>query len=193
MLAFIARSRVFVPGLLDRHRAGFERICEAYRWDDSALVSSHNDPNPRNILFDGSRLWLVDWETSCSNDPLTDVAVVTHELAGTPELQELLLRGWLRREPDRVTRARLVLMRQLTRMYFACVIFRLFAGNSSREPDTDLRALSGPEFVAAIQAGRLRLGSPELLYAFGKMFLAGFLDGMGAPDFEPALADARRG
>ena len=193
MLAFVRRSRVFAAGLLDPHQEGFERIGEAYPWNEAARVSSHNDPNPRNILFDGARLWLVDWEGACRNDALTDLAVVTHELAGTPDLQQQLLRSWLGREPDPTTNARLVLMRQLTAMFYACVIFRRFAGESNREPDWDLKALTGAEFTASIAQGRLRLGTPELLYEFGKMFLAGFRDGLTAPGFEEALVAARQG
>jgi len=65
---------------LDPHLEGFETIRAAYPWDASALVSSHNDPNPRNILFDGQRLWLVDWELRFRNDPLTDIAILMQEL-----------------------------------------------------------------------------------------------------------------
>jgi hypothetical protein len=41
-----------------------------------APVSSHNDPVPANILFDGRRPWLIDWEWAYRNDPLVDVAIV---------------------------------------------------------------------------------------------------------------------
>jgi aminoglycoside phosphotransferase (APT) family kinase protein len=193
MLAFVRDANVFAPGLLDPHVAGYERIRAAYPWDDAARVSSHNDPNPRNVLFDGARLWLVDWETACANDPLTDVAVLTHELASTPELQDTALCAWLGREPDRAVRARLALMRQVTRLFFACALLRLFAGNPERRPDSDLTALTSAEFLAALQAGRLKLGSAELLYAFAKMFLAAYLAALRAPDFEESLAAAAGG
>jgi Ser/Thr protein kinase RdoA (MazF antagonist) len=191
MLGFVRDSRVFAPGLLEPHWRGFERIRDAYPWNDAAMVSSHNDPNPRNILFDGARLWLVDWETACANDPLTDLAVFSHELATTPELQRDMLRAWLGREPDEVTRAKLLLMQQLTRAFFACVLLRLFANDPNRAPDPDLRSLTPAEFVSAIQTGKLRLGTPPVLYEFGKMFLAGFLDGLSQPGFEPALSIVR--
>lgn len=193
LLAVVRRSRVFAAGLLDPHYAGFLRLRQAYPWSDAALVSSHNDPNPRNILFDGQRLWLVDWETSYLNDSLTDIAIVSHELAPTPELQQRLLRGWLGREPDLAVRARLVLMRQLTRLYYACLIFSAFGAAPRAEPDSDLKALTPAEIIAAVGQGRLKPGSPEMLYAFGKMFLAGFLDGLTAPGFEEALVVARAG
>lgn len=191
MLGFLRRSRVFGAGLLDPHAEGFARIRAAYPSDSVALVSSHNDPNPRNILFDGSRLWLVDWETAYQNDPLTDLAVVTHELAGTPELQDVLLRSWLGGEPDAATRARLVLVRQLTRLFFACALFRHFASDPERVPDPHLTALTPEQFVAALQGGRLQVGTPQVLYEFGKMFLAGYLAGLSDPGFDDALARAR--
>lgn len=192
MFAFVHGAKVFAAGLLDPHLAAFERIRDAYPWDDAARVASHNDPNPRNILFDGKRLWLVDWETGYRNDSLADVAIVTHELAATAELQEILVRAWLGREPDRGTRARLVLMRQITRIFFASVLFRLFAADPNREPDPSLVALTPAEFVGALQSGRLRLGTPQVLYEFGKMFLAGFAAELGAPGFEESLAAVAR-
>jgi hypothetical protein len=76
-------------------------------------------------------------------------------------------------------------MRQVTRLYFACVILRRFTARA--QPDHHLSALTPAEFVSAIQAGRLRIGTPELLYAWGKMFLAAFRDGLDAPEFEAAL------
>jgi aminoglycoside phosphotransferase (APT) family kinase protein len=190
LLSSVAGSGVFAAGLLEPHREGYERIRQAYPWHDAALVSCHNDPNPRNILFDGERLWLVDWETACRNDPLTDVAIASLELAATPDLQEVLLRSWLGGEPDRATRARFTLMRQVARLYFACLIFGQFAARP--EPDSSLQALSGLEFATAIEQGRLRIGTPELLYAWGKMFLAAFRDGLNEAGFEEALVVARR-
>ncbi len=68
-------ERRFAPGLLDPHRAAFERLREELEWDPANHVSSHNDPNPQNVLFDGARLWLIDWEAACRNDPMVDVAI----------------------------------------------------------------------------------------------------------------------
>jgi thiamine kinase-like enzyme len=92
--------------LLDPHRDGFERLRDAYPWDESGLVSSHNDPHPGNILFDGERLWLIDWETAYRNDPAVDLAIMTMYRAGTPVLQEALLHAWRGRPSDPVLRAR---------------------------------------------------------------------------------------
>jgi hypothetical protein len=84
-------------------------------------------------------------------------------------------------------------MQQVTRMFFVCVILLRFAADPNRKPDSDLTALTGEEFVAALQQGRLRIGTPELLYAWGKMYLAGFRYRLTAPGFEEALMQVRNG
>ena len=42
--------------------------------DDPRRVISHNDANPVNILWDGARAWLVDWEASGLLHPHYDLA-----------------------------------------------------------------------------------------------------------------------
>jgi len=59
-------------------------------------------------------------EDAYRNDPLVDVAIFTLYLAASPELEGMLLQSWLGRAPDRALRARLVLMRQLVRLFYAC-------------------------------------------------------------------------
>jgi aminoglycoside phosphotransferase (APT) family kinase protein len=193
MLGYVRRSNVFAPGLLDRHQEGFERIREAYPWDVASLVSSHNDPNPRNIIFDGDRLWIVDWETAYRNDVLTDVAILVDNFAPTPELEDILLQAWFGCAPDRPLRARLMLMRLLTRLYYAALGFSFFAATPRTAPDADLTAPTPDEFRAAIASGRFTPTGPETRYVLGKMFLAGFLSGLADPRFEEALVVARKG
>jgi aminoglycoside phosphotransferase (APT) family kinase protein len=185
-------SGLFNVGLLDPHQEGFERIRQAYPWDGSALVSSHNDPHPGNILFDGERLWLIDWETAYRNDPLVDVAIFTLHLAASPEHEEMLLQSWLGRSPDQALRARLVLMRQLVRLFYACAS-SLHAATPGVIPETDLTALTPAEFRAAVDEGRLVLGAPETQRIGGKVALATFLAVLATPQFEEALAIAQQG
>jgi aminoglycoside phosphotransferase (APT) family kinase protein len=41
-----------------------------------ALSPCHNDVNPTNMVFDGERLLLLDWDSVGLNDPLFDVATI---------------------------------------------------------------------------------------------------------------------
>ncbi len=43
---------------------------------DPRRVVSHNDANPTNILWDGTRAWLVDWDIAGLNHPHYDLATL---------------------------------------------------------------------------------------------------------------------
>lgn len=187
-LLSLEASGPFAAGLLARHRDELDRIRAALPWDPSSLVSSHNDPNPRNLLFDGARLWLVDWELASRNDRLFDLAIATTEIADTPDLEEALLSAALGRPPDAPLRARLRVVRQLTRLFYGCIAVQASAvGRPHREDSLD--ALTPAQFQAAVGQGRLR--PEEIGYAFGKMSLAAFVDGCSSHEFKESLALAR--
>ena len=121
-------------------------------------MSAHNDINPRNVLFDGERLWLVDWELVFRNDPLADVANIANNFSEVPDVDTLVLEGWLGRSPDADTRRRLTLMRDLHRLFSGCLLLSEFIGR--RDPEAELTAWPPEEFRAAIMPGELR-GSPS--------------------------------
>ena len=108
-------------GLLDPHREGFERLRAAYPWDEAALVSSHNDPHPGNILFDGERLWLIDWETAYRNDPGARSGDHDDVPGGHAGAAGSAAAGVGAAVPsDPVLRARVFLMRQLAKLFYGC-------------------------------------------------------------------------
>ena len=179
--------------LLDPHRDGFERLREAYPWDESILVSSHNDPHPGNILFDGERLWLIDWESAYRNDPAVDLAIMTMYLSGTPELQEVLLQSWGGLPSDPRLRARVFVMRQLAKLFYGCANGLYLSGTRPDLVETDLSAPIPAEFSAAIRDGRLVQNSPEAQRIGGKVALRAFLEDVTSPAFAEALAVLRAG
>jgi len=188
LLANLAASGLFTPGLLARHADGLARLRQACPWDPSSFVSSHNDPNPRNMLFDGRRLWLVDWELAFRHDPLFDVAVVTTETAATPALEDILVGAAFGRPPDQLLRARLRLMRLITRLFYGCIALEVFAAEPPAAPEPSLEALTPSAFRDAVAEGRFASGQTDIAYAFGKMSLAAFIDGLSAPGVAEALS-----
>jgi aminoglycoside phosphotransferase (APT) family kinase protein len=184
---------LYAEGLLGRHRDGFERVCDVYPWGASMLVSSHNDPHPGNILFDGTRLWLIDWETAYRNDPVVDAAVMTLYIAASPESQEALVRSWLGRPSDPMLRARLVLMRQLVRLFYGLANGLHAAAARPDLIETDLAAPTPAAFRAAIDQKRLLPNSLDAQRIGGKVALRTFIEGLAAPSFATALDVVRRG
>jgi len=187
LFGFIRGSNLFAAGLLDPHLEGFTRIRTAWR-PSGAPVSAHNDPNMRNLLFDGSRLWLVDWETAYRNDPLVDIAILLDQMEATALAGSALVEAWLGHPPDALLAARLTVMRPVTRLWYACVSLARFAAMPREKPDADLSAPSPAEFRRAFVEGRLTATGPETLYILGKMQLAGFRAAVAAPGFDEALA-----
>lgn len=187
LFAHVRRTGLFAAGLLDAHVERLELIREAYGAGLTRLVSSHNDSIPSNILFDGKRLWLIDWESAYRNDPLVDVAIVLDNLAATPELENVLLRAWFGRVPDEAVRARLALIRALTRLYYAGVLLSASATAPRAIPDSDLAAPTPAEFQQAILEGRIKPGTPSTKHILGKMFLASFFSDVATPGFDAAV------
>jgi aminoglycoside phosphotransferase (APT) family kinase protein len=194
LLFWLFESGMYAPGLLAPHRQRFERIREALPWDSTSLVSGHNDLNPHNILFDGDRLWLIDWETAYGNDPLVDVATLMLFFARVPGQEIDLLQSCLGRELDRRQRARLVLIRLLVRLFYGCAasLNAVHAGKPA-VPESDLVAPTHEQFVALVDQKGLGAGSPEGQRLVGKMAFAGFMADTATPEFEEALAVVRQG
>ncbi|MBX9647760.1 MAG: phosphotransferase [Xanthobacteraceae bacterium] len=183
LVAHVRRTGLFADGVLDPHVRRLELVSKAYEAGATKLVSSHNDPTPGNILFDGKRLWLIDWESACRNDPLVDIAIVLDGVVRAPAHEEIFLTAWLGRAPDEDVRARLEVTRALTRLYYAGVFFSASAAAAWVKGDCNPSAPSVADFQQAIQTGRLKAGTPENWHIRGKMFLASFMSGIATPGF----------
>jgi len=188
MLDYVRGSGMVAQGLIDPHAEAFERLAGGYPWDAAEQVSSHNDPNFFNTLYDGERLWLIDWETAYRNDRFVDIAIQANHLEAGPDLESALARAWLGRPPTRRESARLRLMRSIVQFYYAVMIFALVSQAPRQGPLTDLAAPSIDDFRAGVATGRYSPGAPQTMLILGKMLFAGFLISARAPDAEAALA-----
>lgn len=193
LLDHASRSPLLAPGGLSPHAEGLALIRSMLTWDPATRVSSHNDPNPRNMLFDGERLWLVDWELASSNDPLVDLAILSTDLAEGPDLEEALLTSALGTAPDARLRARLHVVRLLSRLFYGCVVLDSFGERPQPFTVATEPAHTPMSFRTAVAEGRLAPGAPETAYAFARMSLAAFLDGVHAPGFQDVLKRAEQG
>lgn len=185
LLAGLTTSGRFPESELAACHEGLARIADGLTWSP-ARVSSHNDISPRNLLFDGARLWLVDWELAWLNDPLADLAIATTELAAGPALEIELLDASFGRTPDTALLARLAVTRLLTRLAYGTIVF----DSLPFEPDSLADALTPEGFRRAVSEGRVAPGSREVAAAFARMSLAEFARGVSASDFEITLRRA---
>jgi aminoglycoside phosphotransferase (APT) family kinase protein len=119
------RQRAMLPPEAEELFGGHAAMAAAYPRAAQDQVSSHNDLNPGNIIWDGARLWLVDWEAAFLNDRYFDVASVCNWFTATPQDEELFLEAYLGAQPDRRQRARVHLMRQAAHLAFGLTMVRL--------------------------------------------------------------------
>jgi len=100
--------------------ARYEQIVAAYPRQESDRVSSHNDLfKPDNILFDGTRLWLVDWEAAFLNDRYADLAVVANMLVTGEDEEDAFLYRYFGQPANEYQRALFFLMSQLSHIFYA--------------------------------------------------------------------------
>jgi thiamine kinase-like enzyme len=92
-----------LPVVGDMTAALHARAAEAFRRIGARrfpLTLCHNDLHHLNLLDDGQRLWLVDWEYGGRGNPLFDIAsfLALHELGPVPTEVFLDAYGWPRSE-----------------------------------------------------------------------------------------------
>jgi aminoglycoside phosphotransferase len=193
-----------VSGLIDQFRAldvldsaatedlfaFWAELRAGYRTRPADLVSSHNDLNPGNIVYDGGRLWLVDWDAAFLADRFVDLATLANWFTRDAAGEAALLATYFGRAPDPQEQARFEIMR-LVNHVFAGVIF--LAGAAAERPGARLddRTLAGPglaDIHAQLRTGQFAMLEWENRVTYGKARLAAALDGMRAPAFGAALA-----
>jgi thiamine kinase-like enzyme len=104
----------------DELLARYAELAAVYPHHDPDLVSSHNDLfKPDNILFDGNRLWLVDWEAAFRNDRYVDLAVVANMVVTNEEEEMLYLQEYFGAPPNAYQLARFFLMQQVAHIFYA--------------------------------------------------------------------------
>lgn len=109
------RIRAILAGLLDHAET------------PAVVAPIHRDAHARQMLLDGRRLWLVDWDLAAMGDPALDVAnfavyLRTH-LADGDAAAERFVECYLRHDPS-IAR-RLAVHEALTYLRLACKTWRL--------------------------------------------------------------------
>jgi thiamine kinase-like enzyme len=95
-------------GYLDLQQA-FESVSRALAVRAGPTVPCHNDLLAENLIDDGSRLWLIDFEYSGNNDACFELGNLVSESGLTvAQLTELVRLYYGRPEPEMVARARLL-------------------------------------------------------------------------------------
>jgi aminoglycoside phosphotransferase (APT) family kinase protein len=140
---------------------------EARLAHDPRRVLGHNDLNPGNVLWDGTRAWLVDWEVTGLAHPFYDLAVLTLFVPMDDASAHGLLALQEQRPVDDDARATFAALRRLAAVLCGLTFLSLV-------PDLAVLPAAAPtlpEFYAALRTGQLDLQTPAGQGAFGLALL----------------------
>jgi Ser/Thr protein kinase RdoA (MazF antagonist) len=139
--------------------------------EDPRRVPSHNDMNPTNVLWDGTRVWLVDWDASGLTHPYYDLAVVAMfiRLDDAVALDLLSRQEGATISPEQVETFRA--LRKLGAILCGTMFFRLGGDLVSVVPQHLDETPTLLQFYARLFTGELTLRSPLGQATFGAAML----------------------
>jgi hypothetical protein len=148
--------------------ARYAEVAAVYPHDDVEMVSSHNDLfKPDNILFDGQRVWLVDWEAAFLNDRYADLAVVANQVVTNDEEEMVYLQEYFGAAPDQYQLARFHLMQQIAHLFYTMAF--LFLGSSAKPIDWSGRVPEFRDYHRRMWAGEVDLADKDVKILYGRV------------------------
>jgi len=140
---------------------------------DPRRVLSHNDLNPGNVVWDGARAWLVDWEVAGVTHPFYDLAALAMFLQLGDAAAHGLLAQHEQTPIDDEARATFAALRRLAALLCGLTF-------ASLVPDLGLLPASAPTLSACyaeLRSGTLDLQDPRGRGAFALALIQLGMDG----------------
>lgn len=151
------------------------------------LVASHNDLKPQNMLYDGKRIWLVDWESAFLNDQYVDLAIVANFFVKDEAQEEAFLSAYFEEPAGEYRLARFYLMRQAVSMFYATLLL-LEASRAGLTIETTMATPDFRDFHQGLISNQIDVGNAEVKLQYGMIHLREALKNMLTPRFEEAMA-----
>ena len=150
-----------------------EILAEEPSAPDAAPVLSHNDMNPSNLIFDGERLLILDWDTMGPNDRWYDLAVASLFLRMDDAERRQLLTAYAGDPATGTADAVPAGFRYYRRLAGVLAgVMMLTLARQARHPGATIPATLGDapslaDVYRRMQPGALSLSSGEGRWAFG--------------------------
>jgi thiamine kinase-like enzyme len=135
--------------------------------DARALVLSHNDVNPTNLVYDGESILLLDWQTAGPMHPFFDLAAISVFLRMDEATCRALLAAY-DGAPVEILPPRFAYTRRLAAVVCgACFLWLAREAPPPAAPQTLDVTRSLAEVYQRLRAGELDVASAEGQWAFG--------------------------
>ena len=180
-------ANIFSRSETEESLSRFRQVAAVYPKHEADRVSSHNDLfKPDNILFDGQRVWLIDWEAAFLNDRYADLAVVANLLVTDETEERAFLDRYFEKPPSEYQYARFFLMRQLTHMFYA-VAFLLIGSSAGMSSDSAENVPEFREFNQRMWVGDVSLADNRTKVLYGRVHWQQLLHNIRHARFDEAL------
>ncbi|MBS1600775.1 MAG: phosphotransferase [Bacteroidetes bacterium] len=170
----------------------YARIANVYpRNDKENWVSCHNDLKRDNIIFDGARPWLVDWEAAFLNDRYMDLAAMANFIVRSEKDEAEFLDRYFGRAADEYERARFFLMSQIIHMFCFTLCMVTAAGGKP----VDVSNINKPGFNAfhdSLWNAEIDLGKSEAKLEYAWAHIEEYARKMQMKRFEDSLSIVSR-
>jgi aminoglycoside phosphotransferase (APT) family kinase protein len=170
----------------------YARISAIYpRNDQEDMVSSHNDLKPDNIIWDGAKAWLVDWEAARLNDRYVDLASIANFVVKCEADERELLECYFGAPPTEYHRARFFLMSNILHVF--CLAICSMPAAQGRLLPIDAARPEFNEYHQLLWEGKINLGDPEEKLRYGLVHLDAFLRKTGSDRFLASIRTVEAG
>ncbi|WP_121808807.1 phosphotransferase [Mucilaginibacter kameinonensis] len=164
----------------------YKKIKDIYPRNAEDLVACHNDLKPENTLFDGERVWLVDWEAAFLNDRYVDLAIAANFVVRSDEDEAAFLKAYFGEEASEYQQARFFLMRQLLHLFYF-IVFMLVGKTQDRIIDFNMPKPGFREFHDRIWAGEISLAEMDARLQYALLHRDQLLDNMQTKRLKDSL------
>lgn len=165
----------------------YKQIGNAYpRNDQENFVSCHNDVKPDNIIFDGAKAWLIDWEAAFSNDRYVDLAAIANFVVKNDKDESYFLENYFGCSVDDYKKARYFLMSQIVHMFCFTICIMLGSGGKATELKK-IEHISFNDFHGRLWNCEISLASNEAKLQYALVHIEKLLHNMKTSRFMESL------
>jgi len=169
---------------------GYDEIRRVYP-QNRDLVACHNDLKADNILFDGTKLWLVDWEAAFVNDRYADLAYASTFFVHDDATEHAYLSTYFGGPLSEEAQARFFLMRLLLSAFGVALVLPA-AASAGLPIDIDAKLPDFREFHRRWVNRQVTLENMQERRDWALVHVRETLERMRSPRFDDALAIVAR-
>jgi aminoglycoside phosphotransferase (APT) family kinase protein len=164
----------------------YAKIKNVYPLSHEDQVACHNDLKPENTLFDGGRVWLVDWEAAFLNDRYMDLAIAANFVVRDDNDEQDYLAEYFGRQASSYEHARFFLMQQMLHLsYF--VVFMLQGNTPGKPIDVDMPKPGFREFHDLVWIGKISLADMDARIQYALVHMEQLKDNLRLKRFEESM------